>query len=126
MSRSCLEASTGVIDGSRRRNSGGGLLPRSGGLDGAQGLARDPGAQAVIHDLGLLVGFVVWLGICFVAGSFLRSVYGALTKHVPRLRLHLREAVSYRLHLLLIVVLSRLLKMEVAREVRKQDYRRGR
>ncbi len=70
--------------------------------------------------------FGLWLVASFAAGSLIAVAQYALTDRLPFLRIHLREAVSYRLHLLLIVVLSRLLKLEVAREVRKDSRRHSR
>lgn len=72
------------------------------------------------------LGWTVWLVASFAAGWGLAALYDALCEQVPRLRIYLGEAVSYRLHLLLIVALSRLLKLEVAREIRKGSRRRGR
>ncbi|MCM3920621.1 hypothetical protein ND748_02860 [Frankia sp. AiPs1] len=70
--------------------------------------------------------FGISLLASFAAGSLIAVAQYAITDRVPFLRIHLREAVSYRLHLLLIVVLSRLLRLEVAREIRKDSRRRSR
>jgi hypothetical protein len=71
------------------------------------------------------LGWVVSVSAAFATGWYLTLAYYAVTDRLPFLRLHLREVASYRLHLLLIIALSRLLKLEVAREVRKDFRRRG-
>jgi hypothetical protein len=78
------------------------------------------------HLARSLLEYFAVMGVGFVAAFVLVMTWFFVAEGLPRLRVRLREAVSYRLHLLLILALSRLLKLEVAREIRKSSKRRGR
>ncbi|OHV36461.1 MULTISPECIES: hypothetical protein [Pseudofrankia] len=81
----------------------------------------------MIHTLlNTWPGYLILTCAGFGAAFILALAWLLLVEELPRLRVRLREAVSYRLHLLLILALSRLLKLEVAREISKDAKRRDR